>query len=95
MERSFLLKHFGYFVNSFTKKKKKKTITKTKTEKNLFSTHCITLFLQDEFDYEIKSSPMMVPMADVLNHVAKNNAKLRFGKENLKMVACQSIKKVH
>ena len=37
---------------------------------------------------------MMVPMADALNHVAKNNAKLKFGKENLKMVACQSIRKV-
>ena len=49
---------------------------------------------QDDFDYEIKSPPMMVPMADVLNHVAKNNAKLKFGKENLKMVSCQPIKKV-
>ena len=36
----------------------------------------------------------MVPMADALNHIAKNNAKLKFGKENLKMVACQSIRKV-
>ncbi len=37
---------------------------------------------------------MMVPMADVLNHVAKNNAKLKFGKDALKMVACQPIKQV-
>ena len=37
---------------------------------------------------------MMVPMADALNHIAKNNAKLKFGKENLKMVACQTIRKV-
>ena len=51
-------------------------------------------FLQDDFDYEIKSPPMMVPMADALNHIAKNNAKLKFGKESLKMVACQSIRKV-
>ncbi len=36
----------------------------------------------------------MVPMADVLNHVAKNNAKLKFGKDALKMVACQPIKQV-
>ena len=36
----------------------------------------------------------MVPMADALNHIAKNNAKLKFGKESLKMVACQSIRKV-
>lgn len=37
---------------------------------------------------------MMVPMADALNHVAKNNAKLKFGKDSLKMVACQAIKQV-
>ena len=36
----------------------------------------------------------MVPMADALNHIAKNNAKLKFGKDSLKMVACQSIRKV-
>lgn len=38
--------------------------------------------------------PMMVPMADILNHVAHNNAHLDFGKESLKMVATKSIKKV-
>ncbi len=51
-------------------------------------------FSQDDFDYEMKSPPMMVPMADALNHVAKNNAKLKFGKDSLKMVACQAIKQV-
>ena len=38
--------------------------------------------------------PMMVPMADVLNHVADNNAHLDFGKESLKMVAVKDIQKV-
>lgn len=41
-----------------------------------------------------KKMPMMVPMADILNHVAHNNAHLDFGKESLKMVATKSIKKV-
>jgi SET domain-containing protein 6 len=35
--------------------------------------------------------PMMVPMADVLNHIAKNNARLDFGVGSLKMVATKSI----
>jgi len=38
--------------------------------------------------------PVMVPMADVLNHIAKNNAHLNFGKEVLTMVAKVPIKKV-
>ena len=38
--------------------------------------------------------PVMVPMADVLNHVAKNNAHLNFGKEVLTMVAKVPIRKV-
>ncbi|KAK2172793.1 hypothetical protein NP493_928g00041 [Ridgeia piscesae] len=37
--------------------------------------------------------PVMVPMADVLNHIAKNNAHLNFGKEVLTMVAKVPIKK--
>ena len=35
--------------------------------------------------------PMMVPMADILNHIAKNNAQLDFGVDSLKMVATKSI----
>ena len=38
--------------------------------------------------------PVMVPMADVLNHIAKNNAHLNFGKEVLTMVAKVPIRKV-
>ena len=43
---------------------------------------------------EHKAPPMMVPMADILNHVAKNNARLDFGVESLKMVATQPIAEV-
>lgn len=39
------------------------------------------------------SPPVMVPMADVLNHIAKNNAHLNFGKECLTMVAKVPIRK--
>ena len=39
--------------------------------------------------------PMMVPMADLLNHVTDNNAKLTFGTEALKMVTTRTIKKVN
>ena len=38
--------------------------------------------------------PMMVPLADILNHVAKNNAALTFHKDALRMVSTQAIKKV-
>ncbi|XP_052072608.1 N-lysine methyltransferase setd6-like [Mytilus californianus] len=45
----------------------------------------------DEFDDS--PPPMMVPMADILNHVAKNNAQLAFETDALKMVAIKTIKK--
>ncbi|XP_052244047.1 N-lysine methyltransferase setd6-like isoform X6 [Dreissena polymorpha] len=50
----------------------------------------------DDDDDDEKSGsppPMMVPMADILNHVAKNNAHLKFEKEALKMVAIKDIPK--
>lgn len=37
--------------------------------------------------------PVMVPLADALNHIAKNNAKLLFEKECLKMVSTKPIRK--
>ena len=52
---------------------------------------------EDESDDEdeVKTAPpMMVPMADILNHVAKNNANLSFGEDSLKMVSVRAIKKV-
>ncbi|VDH95937.1 N-lysine methyltransferase SETD6 [Mytilus galloprovincialis] len=45
----------------------------------------------DEFDDS--PPPMMVPMADILNHVAKNNAQLAFETDALKMVSTKTIKK--
>ncbi|XP_046360265.1 N-lysine methyltransferase setd6-like [Haliotis cracherodii] len=47
---------------------------------------------EDEAD-TVTSPPMMVPLADILNHVAKNNANLEFEKDCLKMVAISDIKK--
>ncbi|XP_074640987.1 N-lysine methyltransferase setd6-like [Tubulanus polymorphus] len=41
----------------------------------------------------VKPLPMMVPLADVLNHIAKNNANLIWGKESLKMVSLKPILK--
>jgi SET domain-containing protein 6 len=46
----------------------------------------------NESDASVTNSPpMMVPMADILNHVAKNNARLDFGIGSLKMVATEPI----
>ncbi len=50
--------------------------------------------IQDDDDDSSSSPPMMVAMADILNHISKNNAKLRFGKETLKMVTTRKITKV-
>ena len=50
--------------------------------------------IEEEEDDSERRGPMMVPMADILNHVAKNNAHLDFGKEALKMIATRPIKKV-
>ncbi|XP_055862174.1 N-lysine methyltransferase setd6-like [Biomphalaria glabrata] len=48
---------------------------------------------EDEEDQPVMAPPMMVPLADSLNHITDHNAKLTFGKEALKMVAAKSIKK--
>ncbi|KAK3598982.1 hypothetical protein CHS0354_024658 [Potamilus streckersoni] len=51
---------------------------------------------QDEEEDEENSGssqPMIVPLADILNHVAKNNAHLTFENEVLKMVAIRNIRK--
>ena len=45
-------------------------------------------------DEHKKHLPVMVPVADVLNHVSKNNAKLVFGESELRMVATRNIKQV-
>ena len=51
----------------------------------------------DDDNNEVKSNdsaPVMVPMADILNHISNNNAHLEFGAESLTMVATQDIHKV-
>jgi len=46
----------------------------------------------DEEDEETqRSSTIMVPMADFLNHISKNNAHLEFDEDHLKMVATKAI----
>jgi len=52
---------------------------------------------EDEEDGEEEGAPappMMVPMADILNHVSKNNAQMFFDTHSLKMKAKTAIKKV-
>ncbi|XP_077166366.1 N-lysine methyltransferase SETD6 [Paroedura picta] len=48
---------------------------------------------EDEEDEEAPNPPVMVPMADLLNHVANHNANLEYSPECLKMVAIQPILK--
>ncbi|XP_038059813.1 N-lysine methyltransferase setd6-like [Patiria miniata] len=49
--------------------------------------------IDDDEDEAGTTLTMMVPMADILNHVAKNNARLQFGQTRLSMVATKDIKK--
>ncbi|XP_076878154.1 N-lysine methyltransferase setd6 [Brachyhypopomus gauderio] len=49
--------------------------------------------VEDEEDDEVPSPPMMVPMADMLNHVSNHNANLEYTPDCLKMVALREIRK--
>ncbi|XP_069848541.1 N-lysine methyltransferase SETD6 [Dipodomys merriami] len=49
----------------------------------------------DEEDEEEPNSPVMVPAADILNHLANHNANLEYSADYLQMVATQSIPKGH
>ncbi len=46
------------------------------------------------FQFEDSKSigPMMVPVADILNHIAKNNAQLQFKKDTLFIISSKPIK---
>uniref|UniRef100_H3AWK3 N-lysine methyltransferase SETD6 n=1 Tax=Latimeria chalumnae TaxID=7897 RepID=H3AWK3_LATCH len=46
---------------------------------------------EDDEDDKDPNPPMMVPMADILNHVANHNANLEFTPECLKMVSVRKI----
>ncbi|KAM3609785.1 uncharacterized protein V6R79_020304 [Siganus canaliculatus] len=47
----------------------------------------------EEEEEKAPNPPMMVPMADMLNHVANHNANLEFTPESLKMVSVRPIQK--
>ncbi|GCB64005.1 hypothetical protein scyTo_0013274 [Scyliorhinus torazame] len=47
----------------------------------------------DDDDEKAPKPPMMVPMADILNHVANHNARLEFTPECLKMLSIRKISK--
>lgn len=48
---------------------------------------------EDEDEEKAPNPPMMVPMADMLNHVSNHNANLEFTPDSLKMVCVRSIRK--
>ncbi|KAM8750479.1 N-lysine methyltransferase setd6 [Acanthopagrus schlegelii] len=48
---------------------------------------------EEEDEDKAPSPPMMVPMADMLNHVSNNNANLEFTPDSLKMVCVRPIRK--
>ncbi|XP_076590177.1 N-lysine methyltransferase setd6-like [Chaetodon auriga] len=48
---------------------------------------------EDVEEEKAPNPPMMVPMADMLNHVSNHNAKLEFTPDSLKMVCARSIHK--
>ncbi|TMS05641.1 N-lysine methyltransferase setd6 [Larimichthys crocea] len=48
---------------------------------------------EDEEQQEAPNPPMMVPMADMLNHVSNHNANLEFTPDSLKMVCVRPIRK--
>lgn len=48
----------------------------------------------EEEEEDENTMPMMVPLADILNHIAKNNARLMFDVDALRMVSTQDIEEV-
>ncbi|XP_012860646.1 N-lysine methyltransferase SETD6 [Echinops telfairi] len=53
------------------------------------------LLEEDDDEEKEPNSPLMVPAADILNHIANHNANLEFSAECLRMVATQPIPKGH
>ncbi|XP_055220418.2 N-lysine methyltransferase SETD6 isoform X3 [Gorilla gorilla gorilla] len=56
---------------------------------------CFQEPLEEEEDEKEPNSPMMVPAADILNHLANHNANLEYSANCLRMVATQPIPKGH
>ncbi|XP_054908820.1 N-lysine methyltransferase setd6 [Poeciliopsis prolifica] len=48
---------------------------------------------EDDEEQRAPNPPMMVPMADMLNHVSKHNANLEFNPDSLKMVSVRRLRK--
>ncbi|XP_007553226.1 N-lysine methyltransferase setd6 isoform X1 [Poecilia formosa] len=48
---------------------------------------------EDDEEQRAPNPPMMVPMADMLNHVSKHNANLEFSPDSLKMVSVRCLHK--
>ncbi|XP_061578714.1 N-lysine methyltransferase setd6 isoform X2 [Cololabis saira] len=48
---------------------------------------------EEEDEEEAPGPPMMVPMADMLNHVSRHNAQLEFTADSLKMVSMRYIRR--
>ncbi|PWA33024.1 hypothetical protein CCH79_00013064 [Gambusia affinis] len=48
---------------------------------------------EDDEEQRAPNPPMMVPMADMLNHVSKHNANLEFNPDSLKMVSVRPLRK--
>ncbi|XP_021497244.1 N-lysine methyltransferase SETD6 isoform X1 [Meriones unguiculatus] len=51
--------------------------------------------LEEDDDEKEPNSPLMVPAADILNHIANHNANLEYSADSLRMVATQPIPKGH
>ncbi|XP_074258288.1 N-lysine methyltransferase SETD6 isoform X3 [Saimiri boliviensis] len=56
---------------------------------------CFQEPLEEEEDEKEPNSPIMVPAADILNHLANHNANLEYSADCLRMVATQPIPKGH
>nr|XP_055220418.1 N-lysine methyltransferase SETD6 isoform X3 [Gorilla gorilla gorilla] len=56
---------------------------------------CFQEPLEEEEDEKEPNSPVMVPAADILNHLANHNANLEYSANCLRMVATQPIPKGH
>uniref|UniRef100_A0A3B5M3Q3 N-lysine methyltransferase SETD6 n=1 Tax=Xiphophorus couchianus TaxID=32473 RepID=A0A3B5M3Q3_9TELE len=48
---------------------------------------------EDDEEQRAPNPPIMVPMADMLNHVSKHNANLEFNPDSLKMVSVRPLRK--
>ncbi len=60
----------------------------------MFSSRTALIMVWNFKSEENTVGPVMVPVADILNHIALNNAQLRFAKNELQIYSTKQIKKV-